>query len=406
VSDTSSTPFRSGAFIGALVATVLFLWLIGRVADILLLVFIAALLALYLNSLTQFLINRVRVPHRFAFILALFITLGGIYGMFALLVPPVVEQTRQLVSVLPDYIRGWQAALGRLVARYPALRESIPQPDEAVGAIIQQAEGAVGGLVPKVFSLGHLLVNLVSILVMGIYMSLYPGMYREWLIALFPPIHRDLLRDVLADLGTTLKTWIVAQLLAMSILAMLTAIGLYALGVPYWLTFGLFTGAVVIVPFFGTLLGTVLPALFVLGGNGFAGFGPGGHFLMVILLGVLIHIIEGNVVMPLITAKRLEIPPVLAMMSVLIVGRLLGLGGVIVAVPLLATTMVIVRRVLINRIYEGQNFRRSSRDRVLVLRVPAPESGVLVNAGPHVDVLRRPGGGMDVRVTEATDRPA
>jgi predicted PurR-regulated permease PerM len=231
-----------------------------------------------------------------------------------------------------------------------------------------------------------MLVNLVSILVMGIYLSLYPGLYREWLIAIFPPVHRDLVRDVLTDTGNTLRAWIVAQLLAMTILGSLTAIGLYILDVPYWLTFGVFTGAVVIIPFFGTLIGTLLPALFVLGGTGYAGFGPGGHFLLVILLGVLLHIIEGNVVVPLITSKRLEIPPVLSMLAVLIVGRLLGLGGIIVSVPLLAASLVIVRRVLIHRVYEGQNFRRAGRDRVLVLRVPVPDHSALLPRA-HVDVL-------------------
>src|SRR5205814_6131157 len=139
-------------------------------------------------------------------------------------------------------------------------------------------------------------------------------------IALFPPIHRDLVRDVLADLATTLRAYIVGQLLTMAILGALTAIGLSLLQVPYALTFGVFTGAVAIVPFFGTLVSTTLPALFVLGGQGIGGFGPGTHALTVILLGTVVHLIEGNLVMPLITAKQVELPPVLTILSVLVIG--------------------------------------------------------------------------------------
>jgi hypothetical protein len=40
--------------------------------------------------------------------------------------------------------------------------------------------------------------------------------------------------------------------------------------------------------------------------------------------------------------------------------------------------MVVVRRILINRIYEGQGFRKSTRDRIFVLRVPVPDGGVIV----------------------------
>lgn len=387
MSETTTSHFRAGPLLGATVATVLLLWLLGRVADILLLLFVASLLALFLSAVTDKLVRRARVPRPLAFGLALLATLGAIFSLGALLVPPVLQQTRQLVSVLPDYIQSWQGLLARLAARYPALLASLPDSGELVSQLVQQLEGAVGGLLPRVVSVGHELVNLVSILVMGIYLSLYPGLYREWLIALFPPIHRDLVRDVLADAATTLRSWIVAQLLAMTILGVLTAIGLAILNVPYALTFGVFTGAIVIIPFFGTLIGTLLPALFVLGGDGYGSFGPGGHFLLVILLGVALHIIEGNLVVPLITSKRLEIPPVLAMLSVLIVGRLLGLGGIIVSVPLLAVTLIVVRRVLIHRVYEGQNFRRAGRDRVLVLRVPAPDANVLVPQ-KATDVIR------------------
>jgi hypothetical protein len=49
--------------------------------------------------------------------------------------------------------------------------------------------------------------------------------------------------------------------------------------------------------------------------------------------------------------------------------------------------MVIVRRILITRIYEGQGFRRTTRERPLVLRLPAPGGGVLVPNGPPVDVI-------------------
>jgi predicted PurR-regulated permease PerM len=379
--------FRFGPILGATVVTVLLIWLFYTVAEVLLLLFIAIIVSLYLGSVTDFLVNRLPVSRPLAFTAAIFMTLGAIYTLGALLFPPVVEQTQQLFSVLPNYISAWQEALQRLAARFPRLLGGAADPQaEVVNAVVTQIEGMASKAVPTVINVGHQLINAVSILVMGIYMALYPGLYREWLIALFPPVHRDTVRDVMIDIGTTLKAWIAAQLLAMTVLAALTALGLYILRVPYWLTFGIFVGAVVVVPFFGTLIGTLLPALFVLGGNGLAGIGPGGHFLLVVMLGVIVHIVEGNLVLPLITAKRVEIPPVLSMMAVLIVAKLFGVFGVIVAVPMAAVVMVLIRRVVIHRLYEGQSFRRHAGDRVLVLRVPAPDAAVI--AGYPVDVLQ------------------
>lgn len=387
---TSTTPvveprFRFGPALGATVTTVLLIWLFYTVAEVLLLLFIAILVSLYLGSVTDFIVKRLPIPRALAFTVGLFGTLGAVYGLGALLVPPVVEQTQQLFSVLPDYVRAWQAWLERLSARFPALGGAADPQAELVNAIVTQVEGVAAKAFPTALNLGHHVVNVVSILVMGIYMALYPGVYREFFIALFPPVHRDTARDVLRDISTTLTAWIGAQLLAMTVLAILTGIGLYILQVPYWLTFGIFVGAVVIVPFFGTLIGTLLPALFVLGGNGVWGLGPGGHFLLVVVLGILVHIIEGNFVLPLITAKRVEIPPVMSMMAVLIVAKLFGVFGVVVAVPMAAVVMVLIRQVVIHRLYEGQHFRRHAGDKVLVLRVPAPDAAVI--AGLPIDVL-------------------
>jgi len=378
---------RFGPMLGATVITVLLIWLFYKVADVLLLLFIAVLMSLFFGSVTNFIVARLAVPRPLAFTAAVLLTLGAVYGLGALLVPPVVEQTQQLFSVLPNYVSAWQETLAKLAARFPKLLGGAADPQaEIVNAVVAQVEGFAAKAVPTALNLGHHVVNVVSILVMGIYMALYPGLYREWLIALFPPVHRDIVRDVMQDIGNTLRAWIAAQLLAMTVLAALTAFGLYILRVPYWLTFGIFVGAVVVVPFFGTLIGTLLPALFVLGGDGFGAIGPGGHFLLVVMLGVFVHIVEGNLVLPLITAKRVEIPPVLSMMAVLIVAKLFGVFGVVVAVPMAAVVMVLIRRVVIHRLYEGQSFRRHAGDRVLVLRVPAPDAAVL--SGIPVDVLR------------------
>ena len=380
--------FRFAPILTATVLTVLLLYLFGKTASIFLLLFIAILISLYLGAVAEVFQNRLRLPQRVALACAVALTVAAIATLLRLLVPPVVEQTQALIKVLPQYVEAWEMQIGRFVARYPALSDMWrPGEHKLMNAIYEAVTGPLGDLVPKVVGVVHAGINLFSVVVMSIYLALYPGLYREWVIALFPPIHRDLVRDVLADLRTTLRAWIVGQLLAMFVLAVLTAIGLYLLDVPYYLTFGVFTGAVAIVPFFGTLVSTVIPALFVLGGDGFAGFGGFGHAVLVILLGTVIHLIESNLVIPLITAKKVELPPVLTIMSVLVVGSLLGPVGLLVAVPTLAVTMVVLRRILINRIYEGHGFRRAARDRALVLRVPAPEGGVLVTDAPDLDVI-------------------
>ena len=99
------------------------------------------------------------------------------------------------------------------------------------------------------------------------------------------------------------------------------------------------------VPFFGTLVSTVLPALFVVGSGNWI------KVIAVLLLGVVVHVIEANLVGPMIMEKQVSLPPVLTIASVLIMGTLFGVIGLVVAVPILALIMVVVRHVVHGEIY-------------------------------------------------------
>src|SRR5690606_27705346 len=122
--------------------------------------------------------------------------------------------------------------------------------------------------VPYLFGGVQLIIQTVGVVTMAIYLALRPTLYREGLITLIPPVHRQLARNLLADLSRSLRAWIVGQLIMMSSLGLLTWIGLQLLDVPYALAFGVFTGFVAIVPVFGTLISIILPALFLLGSAG------------------------------------------------------------------------------------------------------------------------------------------
>ena len=365
------------------VVTVALIVLVVKAANIFLLLFVAVLMSLFLRSVADVMEKRLRLPSSVAMLLAVLLTLGALVGLVTLLVPPVSEQTRALLTELPRYVAGLESQLAKLGERIPPLREYLATDDhKALSVLYEQASQQLDGLLPKVFGLLHVAIDLFALLVMSLYLARRPVDYREWMIARFPPVHRELARDVLLEIARDLRAWITGQLLGMVILAVLTAIGLAALQVPYWLTFGIFTGAVAIVPFFGTLVSTVLPALFV-----FASDGDPLRVVSVIILGTVIHLIESNLVLPLITQNQVKLPPVLSIMSVLIFGQLLGPVGLVVAVPILVVLTVIVRRVLVNRIYEGAVSRPLQVDRTMVLRVPAPEGGVVVQSGTVPDLI-------------------
>jgi len=373
---------RYGLLAAALSATLLLLFLYS-VAEVLLLLFIAVLFSLYLGAISGALERHLRVPRPAGVATALLLTTLGLVGLGFLIVPPVAQQTHELLQALPATLEQLEARLLTLARRSRIAAQlfgPLEEGESYVGNILQQIGSYFRNVVPYVFSGVQFLIHFVSVLVMGVYLALRPTLYRDGLVQLAPPVHRELVRDILADLGQTLRAWIVGQLLAMISLGALTWIGLEILDVPYALAFGVFTGAVAIVPFFGTLVSTILPALFVLGSGGAL------HALLVAGLGVVVHLVEANVIAPLIMERQVRLPPVLTMLSVLVMAHLLHLIGLLVAVPILATAMVLVRRIYVHRILEGQGFRRTLRDRPVELRLPTGDDVAVHPAGPETSV--------------------
>src|SRR5688572_18600675 len=295
-----------------------------KVAEVLLLFFIAVLFGVYLAWITEVLQRRLGAPRWLGILGALALTGAVATGLGFLIIPPLIEQGQALITSLPATLSSVEIKLLDLARRNPVAAQILGTLDPGqsyTGNFLKELTGTTKSMVPYIFSGVGFAIHFISVLVMGIYLALRPGVYREGFILLAPPVHRELVRDLLSDLGRTLRAWIIGQMLAMFSLGLLTWIGLWALGAPYPLAFGVFTGLVAIVPFFGTLVSTLLPALFVLSTGGFW------QFFWVAQLGVWVHIFEANVVAPMIMERQVHLPPVLSILAVLIMAHLLHLIG-------------------------------------------------------------------------------
>lgn len=329
------------------VATVV-IWFVLQVVGVLLLVFMAVIGAVYFSAITDELERRFRMPRWVGLLCAVLGTIAVVAGTGALIVPPVIDQTQALLSGLPQTLSDVQNVIAHWAARYDVLRRTeLADPKSGLIAhvIDDAADFLRGSLLPYLRAGGQLFIEGASVLVMALYLARQPQLYRDGVLALVSPRHRPVGKRILNDSVATLRAWVVAQLLAMTLLTAFMAIGLWILQVPYWLAFGIFTGLLAIVPFFGSLVSTLLPALFVLGtGNGL-------QALAVVTWGVAVHVVEANFITPLIMARRVALPPALTIASVLAMATLLGVIGLVVAVPVLAVSIVLVRHIVQGQLY-------------------------------------------------------
>jgi predicted PurR-regulated permease PerM len=145
---------------------------------------------------------------------------------------------------------------------------------------------------------------------------------------------------LLTDLSEGFRGWLQARLLAAVIIGAITAGGLMLLQVKAALALAVIAGLMELIPFFGPIF-SALPAI------GIALVDSPQKALWVVLLYVVIQQIEGNVVTPLLLKKRLEIPPVLTIVAVSALGIVFGVLGMLVAEPLTAMVMLIVKRLYV-----------------------------------------------------------
>jgi len=328
--------------------------LVVRTVDVLLVIFLAVLLGVYLRAIADLLRHRLHVPQTVGLLSGVAITVGALVGIFLLIAPAVGQQVQDLLANLPRFLTDLDATTSRIIRGMPLLRRLGGGTSSLFGNMLNEVFGFLrGAAVPYLKGGVEFLIEGVSVIVMAVYLARSPEIYTRGILALTPPRHRPLARSILDDLGVTLRAWVVGQLASMVLLAALTTLGLWALDVPYFLAFGVFAGVAAIVPFFGTLLSTVLPALIALGAAGLP------KALAVAGVGVGVHLIEANFVAPVVMERQINIPPVLTIAGVLLLGKLFGLAGLVVAVPILAVIIVLLRHVLIGGLYgdaagEGQ----------------------------------------------------
>lgn len=156
------------------------------------------------------------------------------------------------------------------------------------------------------------------------------------MLRLAPRGCREGIREFLDRLGERLRGWIVGLILVATFVGTAGGVGLWLLGVPLALTFGIIAGFLNIIPYLGSILGGLLPALVALT------ISPTKALLVVVLF-VVINQVEGNFLQPVVMGHQIGVPEAMILVSILILGVLLGpIIGALLAAPVAVLVAVLV----------------------------------------------------------------
>ncbi len=297
----------------------------------------ALLLSVSLNHPVQMLVRR-GVKRPIAIVIVSLTVLGLIVGFGFTLIPPAVEQGKQLIRDAPQFIRSARGSgvfrsldtRFHLGERLLEIERHLPEMIEGAATPILTA---VGGVLSAVGAA-------VTIAFLTVFMMIFGGRLIRGAVAEARPNHQPVYNAVLAKIYQSIGGYLGGLTLICLINATLTTTFLAIDGVPFFLPLGILSGLSSMVPYAGPLLaGTAISLLALLTKGVGHGVASGIYF-------IAYGQVEGNILGPLIFRRTVHVNPLVTTLSILFFGEIAGIVGAIVAVPVVAALQIILRELL------------------------------------------------------------
>jgi predicted PurR-regulated permease PerM len=315
-------------FAVCIVLTLALAW-IGRV--ILLLLFAAIVLASLLSAIIDWVMRKLRLGRNKAFALIMLVGVTLVILVLWLGGQNIIDQFASLQADLP------QAVQKLLVhaREYSGGRWVLSQWSDysQLSSSISYAVTQVGGIV---LSTASLIAGLVIIAFLGVYLAAEPEVYFSGLRRMIPQSSRATLDACTLRAVHMIRSWLFAQMLSMVAIGVLVTIGLFLIGVPLAGTLGVIAALLTFIPNLGPILSVVPAALLALAISPAKG-------LFTLLLFMVVHFLEGNIITPLLQRKIVRLPPALTLIAQLLLAVIAGPLGLALAAPLTAAALGIIQ---------------------------------------------------------------
>ncbi len=271
------------------------------------------------------------------------IVLSAFMGLFVWLlvaaIPPLVnqmlgieEQVPKLLEGLHKTINSFYSYLGKHVGNNSYLYEITNGALNSLKSYITSfALSSVTGIIKGVSAtIAFFLIPIISY-----FMIIYRERYRRIIKDIILTVLGDEYLKVFEDIHSVIVSYIVGLFILMVVVSLLGFVALYLVGVDYALLFGVFGGVMYIIPYIGAILSFIPPIVVALVVH---------HSILmaleVVIALLIVHFISGNIIAPFIYSKQLKIDPLAVLLAILLFGKLLGVWGVILSVPLLGIIVI------------------------------------------------------------------
>lgn len=326
----------------ALIASCYIVW---QIRQALLLLFAAVVLATALNRLARYL-QKFRLKRSIAVLLSISFLVLIFVGLFLIIVPPFTQQFQQLTQRAPQGIAKLNEWIDQIEIRFSGqFGQRLPNLD--VNDIMQQLQPLfkqlVGGAGAFVGNTLGVILSFLLVLVLTLMTLAEPLSYRQAFIQLFPSFYRRRVDGILDECEIALGRWVIGALISMSVITLLSLIGLSVLKVPLALAHAVVAGLLNLIPNIGPGLSVIPPMTIALLDSPLKSG-------LVLLLYFLIQQFESNLLTPYVMAQQVSLLPAVTLIAQVFFATFFGFLGLLLALPLTVVAQVWIREVLIKDI--------------------------------------------------------
>lgn len=301
-------------------------------------VLLSLLFAIMLRPIVSFLMRRLRFPHLIAsvFAIVIFVTLFlGVFYFISIQISDMANDWGKIKNNFLYHIEHLQQMIRDNF--HVSKREQNDFITKTTKDNMDSGKAIVG---TTLTSFADILLNATLVPIYTFLFLYYQNLFTTFLSKLFKAEHHTRLQEVLHQIKTAVQSYVVGLLFEMIAVSVLTTIGLYFIGVEYFILLGIITGILNLVPYIGILFAGALSIVVSLSGSTDLSI-----VLGVIIVNVVVQFIDNNVLVPMFVNSKVQINALVSIIAIIIGNMLGGITGMFLAIPLIAIIKVIFDRV-------------------------------------------------------------
>lgn len=284
------------------------------------LLIVVAIEPLVKKLMQQTVVNR-KVPRSVAVIISYVLLISVIALAVTIWLPPFLSEAQKLIKNLPKILGAVD------------LSDSFN-----LASVLPQASAVSGGILTATFSIFSNLTNILSLLIIALYLSMdWPNVRRRF-VSLFPAKAEDTVLETIDEIEINLGHWLKGQSILMLVVGLGCFVGLVLLDVDYPLALGLISGLLEIVPMIGPIISAIIATIIALASDPIKAVG-------VIVLYIIVQQLENNILVPKVMQKVSGFSPLVILLALLVGGEFFGIAGAVMAVPAVMTLGIIIKKI-------------------------------------------------------------